>query len=91
MSWASEVERESADLAEQALQDRLSELRRWAEEQLGVPMAVHQHQGERLAVGVSWIGSRGVDLHLMAIGRDVDDILPALRRLVEHQAAGMKR
>lgn len=84
-SWAATVERESA---EQALQEQLGELRAWAQEQLGEVVTLHQYRREEpLAIGVSWIGSKGVDLHLMAIGRDVDDIIPALRRLVENQAA----
>ena len=87
-SWASEVERESAELA---LQDRLSELCAWAQERLGEVVSLHQYRREgRLAVGVSWIGSKGVDLHLMAVGQDVDDISRSLRRLVENQAAATR-
>lgn len=86
MSWAAEVERESAMMAERELAAEVSALLHFAEAELGVPVTLHQVVRDRLLLSLELQAPGGVDILLTAVGRDLPTTLAALRRLVLNQS-----
>ena len=87
-SWAEEVEREAELLARHELAAELLELHTWAEKELGVGQTKLSYGGRKRRVLSLSFRFQEVDLQLVAIGEPTAAI-PAMRRLVENQAAGM--
>lgn len=91
MSWASDVERESAKLA---MRKQLDELRAWAEEQLGRTVYVSA-QGLFLSnaplIAMGWRDDEGIGRLLATTGDDVQTLVMALRGMVTlHVAEGLR-